>query len=407
MGKDFSQNKNGAMITNFEQINNFASKWIEKFSDKRINYLELIECEFGDECVAVGFKMDCGCAFTEKYGEAISNYNELYKMIEDVTDVYLLGSAIFSKWRYFNHWAYSGAEILEPQNRNWFLIALDRLRVLSSRRMKMDNIINPVYKELNISEQQIANGKVLDAQKHLDSLKQKYGLIERPYIICHMTTSIDGKVTGKFLETEEVAPAIEVYYEINRAYQADAFACGRVTMEGSFTQGFEPDLSVFDNVQIPREDYIADLTATYFAIAFDRFGRLGWQASRISDEDPGYDNAHVIEVVLEDVSDAYLAYLQSIKVSYVFAGKGKMNLPLALEKLLKLFGIKKLLLEGGSIINGAFAEADVIDELSLVVAPVIGVSSDKPLFEPAKLSAYTLQEVEQYKDSVLWLNYKR
>lgn len=267
----------------------------------------------------------------------------------------------------------------------------------------MDSII----KSLNISEHQIENGQVIDAQEHLNGLKFKHGLNERPYIICHMTTSIDGKVTGEFLETAEATPAIEVYYEINRAYKADAFACGRVTMEGSFTQGFEPDLSAYENVKVNREDYVADETATYFAVAFDRQGRLGWQESRIKDEDPGYDNAHIVEIVLEEVSDKYLAYLQSINVSYIFAGNGEMNLPMALEKLVKLFGIKKLMLEGGSIINGAFAKADVIDELSLVVAPVIGAQSDKPLFEPAKLRAYKLEEFKQYADSVLWLNYKR
>ena len=267
--------------------------------------------------------------------------------------------------------------------------------------------MDSVIKSLNISEQQIVNGKILDAQKHLECLKQKYGLTKRPYIICHMTTSIDGKVTGEFLETAEAAPAIEVYYEINRMYKAEAFACGRVTMEGSFTQGFEPNLTAFENVQVGREDYIADETATYFAVAFDRLGQLGWQVSRIEDEDPGYDNAHIIEVVLEDVSDAYLAYLRSIKVSYIFAGKGEMDLPLALEKLVKLFRIKNLLLEGGSIINGAFVKEDVIDELSLVVVPVIGANTDKPLFEPASLSTYHLAEVKHYEDSVLWLNYKK
>ena len=231
--------------------------------------------------------------------------------------------------------------------------------------------------------------------------------MNRPYIICHMTTSIDGKVTGKFLETAEAVPAIEVYYEINRAYKADAFACGRVTMEGSFTQDIEPDLAAFENVQITREDYIADEDSTYFAVAFDRQGRLGWQGSSIKDEDPGYDNAHIVEVVLEDVSDAYLAYLQSINVSYIFAGNGEMDLPLALGKLVKLFRIKKLLLEGGSIINGAFLKADVIDELSLVIAPVIGSETDKSLFEPARLSSYYLADGKQYEASVLWLNYKK
>ncbi len=38
--------------------------------------------------------------------------------------------------------------------------------------------------------------------------------MNRPYIICHMTTSIDGKVTGSFLSAKESAKAIENYYQI-------------------------------------------------------------------------------------------------------------------------------------------------------------------------------------------------
>ena len=52
-------------------------------------------------------------------------------MIDDVTDIFLLGSAIYSQWRYFNHWAYSGEDILEPQNRAWFISAFSRLAQLS------------------------------------------------------------------------------------------------------------------------------------------------------------------------------------------------------------------------------------------------------------------------------------
>lgn len=33
--------------------------------------------------------------------------------------------------------------------------------------------------------------------------------------------------------------ATKVYYQINRDFGADAFACGRVTMEGSFTDGWQ------------------------------------------------------------------------------------------------------------------------------------------------------------------------
>ena len=99
--------------------------------------------------------------------------------------------------------------------------------------------------------------------------------MNRPYIICHMTTSIDGKVTGDFLSEPESEGAVEVYYEINRNYKADAYACGRVTMEGSFTGGFQPDLTPFADVRVDRIDFIADQEAKYFAVAFDRKGRLG------------------------------------------------------------------------------------------------------------------------------------
>lgn len=227
----------------------------------------------------------------------------------------------------------------------------------------------------------------------------------RPYIICHMVVSIDGKVTGDFLYTPEAVEAAEVYYQINRDYKADAFACGRITMEGSFTQSWYPDLTPFQNEDIPKEDCVADPSARYFAVAFDRRGRLGWKSSRISDEDPGYDNAHIIEVLCEDTPAPYLAYLRSIGVSYIFAGECELNLPLALKKLKDLFGIETLLLEGGSVLNGAFQREEVIDELSLVVAPVVAGAESKPLFEDSRIETYTLKEVKQPENSVLWLNY--
>jgi len=229
--------------------------------------------------------------------------------------------------------------------------------------------------------------------------------MERPYIICHMTTSIDGKVTGAFLGAGASEPATEVYYEINRNYGADAFACGRVTMEGSFTRGWKPDLTAFSKASVERKDHVANRDAGFFAVAFDRKGRLGWRQSRIEDEDPGYGNAHIIEVLCSHVSDAYLAYLQRIGVSYIFAGEQEMNLPLALKKLRELFGIEKMLLEGGSILNGAFQRENVIDELSLVVAPVVAETGDRSLFDRGQLGSYQLQDIKRYEPSVLWLNY--
>ena len=229
----------------------------------------------------------------------------------------------------------------------------------------------------------------------------------RPYVICHMTTSIDGKVTGSFLGREECVPATEEYYRLNREIPAEAFACGRVTMEESFTGGWYPDLNEFINIKMNREDFIADQDASRYAVAFDRKGRLGWKMSKIEDEDPGYGETHIVEVLCEDVDDAYLAYLQSIGVSYIFAGKSEMNLEVALEKLQSKFFINTLLLEGGSEINGAFERAGLIDELSLVQASMIADADSKPLFEQNSLGNYILKEAKVVSESVLYLRYLR
>ena len=91
--------------------------------------------------------------------------------------------------------------------------------------------------------------------------------MNRPNIICHMVTSIDGKVTGEFLSQVESQPAEEHYYQINREIQAEAYACGRVTMEESFTSGWYPDLTPFAEATAERTDHIADRTAKRYAVA--------------------------------------------------------------------------------------------------------------------------------------------
>lgn len=122
-------------VADMKQIHEFAVKWGEKFRDPNIGYIELVDDYMADDCASLGFKMDCGHAFSEKYGEASNKHDALVRIIDEVTDIPLLGSAIYSQWRYFNHWAYSGAEILQPENRAWFILALDRLEYLSRKNI--------------------------------------------------------------------------------------------------------------------------------------------------------------------------------------------------------------------------------------------------------------------------------
>ncbi len=231
--------------------------------------------------------------------------------------------------------------------------------------------------------------------------------MNRPYIICHMVTSIDGKVTGDFLGEEICSGACDIYYNINRELESNGFICGRVTMEGSFTKGWYPDLSIYESVPMKRDHVVDNLSGRY-AIAFDSKGKLGWQSSKIVDPDgdPGYDGAQIVEVLTEQVDERYLGYLESMGISYLFAGKTEIDVPLALAKLKTLFGCETLLLEGGSILNGAFQRADVIDELSLVLAPTIGDKEGKPLYMDSDRASYRLVSSQTINGNLM-LNYKR
>ncbi len=231
----------------------------------------------------------------------------------------------------------------------------------------------------------------------------------KPYIICHMVTSIDGKVTGDFLSRPECEAACEVYYEYNRAYNrngANGFLCGRVTMESSFTGGWYPDLTEYPCIE-NRADFIPDSLSGFYAVSFDPKGKLGWKSNQIIDEDPGYNDAQIIEVLTTQVDGRYLGYLQAMEIPYLFAGETEIDVETTLEKFKTLMGISYLLLEGGSIVNGYFARADVIDELSLVVAPVVADAEDKPLFMASTVSDFELKDIKQHENSVVWLNYKR
>ncbi len=230
--------------------------------------------------------------------------------------------------------------------------------------------------------------------------------MDRPYIICHMVTSIDGKVTGEFLSKPECESACEIYYDINRNTKSNGFICGRVTMEGSFTGGYYPDLSKYEPKE--KKDYVPKNLMGFYAVAFDPKGKLGWKSNKIIDPDgdPGYDGAQIIEVLTEQADNRYLSYLMEMGIPFIIAGEDKIDVDFALFKLKNIIGCETLLLEGGSIINGSFQCAEVIDELSLVVASIVADKNDKPLFMESNISNFELTKSESVNGNLV-LNYKR
>ena len=231
----------------------------------------------------------------------------------------------------------------------------------------------------------------------------------KPYVILHMLISIDGKITGDYMNTKTAEELCNEYYRINREYKADGFLCGRITMEGSFTNWQKPDLAKYQGIKLPHEDCVQK-QHDYYAVSVDPHGKMGWYGSEIMDEYPGYDNAHIIEVLTDDINDEYLAFLKDKGISYIFCGREKIDVNLMNQKLYSLFGIKKLMLEGGGLTDSLFLDGDCIDEMSLVVVPLVDGSKDGiDLFanKNCNLQEYELLQVEKLKENGLWLNYKK
>ena len=258
-------------------IHQFAVKWCDKFRDQTINYLELVEHYMADECAALGFEMDCGHAFEQQYGVAVHDSAELDKIIDEVEDIPLLGSAIYSRWRYFNYWAYDGAEILEPQNRAWFILALSRLALLTGE--------NPFIFEGTLQKIRIISNNIC------------YGPPPEPddEVEQHLTINAEGRVwfsSYNFGETpDKYRKAETLNFKINEAATKRVFTAISSYFSNEYTEVFATDIG----------DWVMELTNTD-GITYKFRGSLcadfDYQGEDLSDlirDELGMDNLYVFD----------------------------------------------------------------------------------------------------------------
>jgi riboflavin biosynthesis pyrimidine reductase len=223
---------------------------------------------------------------------------------------------------------------------------------------------------------------------------------ERPYVICHMGPSIDGRIVTKGWPGMKTLSA--EYERTAQTFGADAWIVGRVSMQPIAGNARVPRGKV--HPRIPRVDFVADSNAKSYAIAIDPSGKIAWQSGDI-------DGEHAITVLSEKVPNDYLAFLRARGVSYLFGGKREINLSRVLKKLRGMFGIRTLLLEGGGAINGSFLSAGLVDELSLLLTPVAdGSVGTASLFDvsgrPGPKRALRLISDKKLRGNIVWLRYK-
>ena len=161
-----------------------------------------------------------------------------------------------------------------------------------------------------------------------------------PEVYIYMLESMDGQGTGEFLE--KAGEAVTDYFEREYSFGTKAILCGRPTWEQGLPGPI--DLSKFKDAKVEKVDYVAPKKDGYYTIALDGKGKLKWTSGYfcIFADYGRTQKSQAITILTEEVKDDYLAYLKSIEVSYIFAGKDKIDLKTALSKLKKLFGIERV-----------------------------------------------------------------
>ena len=191
----------------------------------------------------------------------------------------------------------------------------------------------------------------------------------RPYVICLMESSIDGRLhPSRWTRSPDGTPKewSAIYSSTHEGLNADAWIVGRVTMaEMAKGKPHAPDSALRQQ----RPHHFAAGHDKPYAIALDPNGKLHFAKS-----DVGGD--HVVVLLGRDVPDSHLAELAGDGISYLVSDGPEIDLAIALETLHGHLAIERLALEGGGGINGSFLAARLVDELIVIIGPAVDGRTD-------------------------------
>ncbi len=220
----------------------------------------------------------------------------------------------------------------------------------------------------------------------------------RPYIICHMMASVDGRIDCDL--TEKIESGDE-YYEALDELNVPTTVSGRVTavMHYALPGVFQAE----DAAPVACESVYRAVEAEGYSVVLDNKGTLLWE-NGLLDEKP------LLCIVSEQASSSYLAYLREKGISYIAVGKQQTDLRRAVEILATEFGVKRMAIVGGGKVNGGFLAAGLIDEMSLMIAPGIDGRTGQPSVfdglpadtEPVQLK---LTDFKAYDCGTVWMRY--
>ena len=229
-----------------------------------------------------------------------------------------------------------------------------------------------------------------------------------PKIVCHIMSSVDGRLLpGRWTQPYDGTSSsilFKDYAEIGKTLGTDAWMFGKTTTKEVFPYKFMPKSN---ETAAPGKIYVGHRNSSRLFLTVDPDADIFYTDSLLRGD-------NILTILGTNATVDYLQLLEDKGISYIVLND-PMNLREAMEIIHESFGINKISLQGGGIIDGAMLAAGLLDELSLVIYPGIdGLTTSPSIFEylgadderPANGQALELLSAETRSHGIVWLRYK-
>jgi len=214
-----------------------------------------------------------------------------------------------------------------------------------------------------------------------------------PKVILHNSLSLDGSLTG-------FEPNMELHYRIAGMFKPEVHLIGSNTITAGielYGTGVPPEKP--SDFQKPKRN--KKLPSW---VIIDSKGKLQGLLHTCRQFEQVRD---VILLVSQTTPKRYLQYLDERQYEYHIVGKNSVDLPEALTLLAKTHQVKTIVTDTGRILGNLLLNQGLVDEISLLVHPVIVGKTAYPMFSDINKNLDgTLVKCEQLEKQYIWLLYK-
>jgi 2,5-diamino-6-(ribosylamino)-4(3H)-pyrimidinone 5'-phosphate reductase len=221
-----------------------------------------------------------------------------------------------------------------------------------------------------------------------------------PIVILYNAISLDGRITGFDAD-------VELYYGLASKWDVDAVLMGSNTVLTGFGVKAGETVPESDDAFQPREkdpDDRRPLLVVPDSKGQIRIWREILKLPYIND---------VLVLCSRSTPREYLDFLDERYIDYLVVGYQQVDLENALEELNTKFGVKKVRVDSGGVLNGILLRQGLADEIHLLIHPeLVGGATNDSIFqthgkdeelEPIKLY---LEGMEKIKDDIIYLRYR-